>query len=488
MTPRVLLVSVPAPAVKQTKEEREFWYWHYALKARLTYPNLSTEQLMKLGENENQNVGLLSLASTLLANGIEVVYLAPSLVFVGGHRLSHFEQLLQKTILTSSYDFIGFSAHTCAIPLAKQYAILAKSWSPETKTIIGGPHATGSTGQEFEELLNAFDFVVRGKGEDPFLQLMQGKNSVPGVSFQRRDIRFETSPWFVSPERYPSPANHLMNIKELPAARVFTSLGCRKGKKCVFCADGMHTKEIVIRPIEDVIAEMDWLYRHLGTRYFYLGDENLFLDETHIQAVFEGLKRLPNDIVIGCQARIENAESRLIRDLAQTGKCTEIQYGVESADQAILDFNCKGLRLSQVREVCQMTKSFGINVHCYFLVGLPGETRKTAQLTIKMMEEMLREGIADFIEYRSAIPFPGAPMWEEAERYGVHIRHKRWDEYRGENVPPFDLDGLSAQEIHRYYLEGLGRITLRYKDRYQRDFGDAPPDVNVLSAVTEGSF
>jgi len=488
MPSRVLLVSVPAPSVRQKKVEKDFWYWHYALKARLTYPHLKTSQLRLLGESENQNVGLLSIASALEANGFKVDYLAPSLAFGDDRRILNFEHCLQVMVARDRYDFVGFSAHTCAIPLAKEFAQIVKVWRPEITTLLGGPHATGSTGQELEDLLDAFDYVVRGKGEIPFLRLIQRQNDTPGISFRHGDRHSVTEPCFASPEHYPSPANHLMNIKELPAARVFTSLGCRKGKKCVFCADGMHTRTFITRPIEDVVAEMIWFYQHLGTRYFYLGDENLLLDQIHAQAVFDGLRQLPDDIVIGCQARIESANEKLISALARTGKCTEIQYGIENADQEVLNLNRKGLRIKQVRKVCGLTKPLGIRVHCYFLVGLPGETSKTAELTIEMMEQMLQEGNADFVEYRSVIPFPGAPMWEEAERYGIHLRHKRWEKYRGENVPPFDLDNLTAREIHRYYLEGLRRITVQYKSRYLREFGSTVPDVNVLSSINEGSF
>jgi len=129
-----------------------------------------------------------------------------------------------------------------------------------------------------------------------------------------------------------------------------------------------------------------------------------------------------------------------------------------------------------------------MSTHCYFLVGLPGETQHTAELTIEKMKELLSNDFVDFIEYRCVVPFPGAPMWNDAEGYGIKIKHMDWRLYRGENPPAFDLENLTSEQIYGFYLEGLREITALYKKRYSREFGDRLPDINVLSAVNEGGF
>lgn len=488
MTKKVLLVSVPAPAVEQTQEENEFWRWHYALKTRLTYPNLSKEQLLKLGNSENQNVGLLSIASVLRDNGVEVGYLASSLSFNGSERENNFLDKLLGQIQQDKPDYIGFSSHTCGIPAAIKYALEAKKVSPEIVTIIGGAHANGASGETLDELLENFDFVIRGKGEIPFLELVKSNQDVVGISYKRKDEKIIMPISVASFPEYPNPANDLLNVEELPAARVFTSLGCRKGSQCVFCADTLHNKGFVKRPVEEALKEIKFLYDNLGTRYFYFGDENFFLDKKRALEIMNMVNSLDLDIIVGYQVRIESADEDLIKKAAESKKCTEIQYGVESASQEVLDFNRKGLRIKRVREVCDLTKSYGVNTHCYFLVGLPGETQETAELTIKKMEEMLEEGSADFVEYRCVVPFPGAPMWELAENYGVKLKHKNWRQYRGENLPTFDLENLTSEHIYQFYLKGLAKVTELYKKRYLSEFGNNIPDISVLSAVTEGGF
>lgn len=467
---KILLVSVPAPAIKQTAEERKYWRWHYALKTKLTYPNLSEKQLLSLGNSENQNIGLLSIASSLRENGIKVHYLAPSLKFVD-QREERFSNLVSEQVQNIKPEFIGFSAHTCAIPTAINYAKKVKKLNPKIKTLIGGAHANGSSNEMLDELINNFDFVIKGKGEIPTLERIDGKKRQSKTT-----------------EPYPNPANDLLNVQDLPAARVFTSLGCRKKSQCVFCADTLHNKEFVTKPIDEVIKEIRFLYHSFGTRYFYFGDENFFLDKKRALDVMEKINKLNLEIIVGYQVRVESADEDLIRKAAESGKCTEIQYGVESASQEILNLNRKGLRIQRVKEVCDLTKTHGINAHCYFLVGLPGETEETAELTIEKIREMVDKGIADFVEYRCVVPFPGSLMWEQAKKFGVNIIHKDWSKYRGENIPPFNLVDLSAEKIYGFYLRGLEIITKSYQNRYLGEFGTELPEVNILSAVTEGGF
>lgn len=492
---KILLVSTPAPAVKQTAVEKEYWKWHYALKTRLTYLNLSEGELTKLGNSENQNVGLLSIASVLKKRGHKVLYLAPKPENVPiQRREKSFGRKLLDLIKKEKPHVVCFSAHTCAIPTAMGYAKSAKIINPKIITIIGGPHASGVNGNDLKELLLAFASVVKGRGELPMAMLAEAlKNGcsadyIPGICYRKGNKIIAKEPAMTGFSDYPHPANELLNVKILPAARVFTSLGCRRNGSCVFCADTIHNKGFVERPVAEAIDEIKYLHRKFKTKYIYFGDENFFFDKGRALNAIDKINGLGLDIVVGYQVRLESADEELIRKIAESRKCTEIQYGVESASQEILNLNRKGLRYKKVREICKLTKKYGINIHCYFLVGLPGETKETAEFTINEMCSLLESGLVDFVEYRIAVPFPGAPMYDNAKAFGVKILQKNWELYRGENLPQYELNGLSGKEIYNFYQEGLKRIAKIYRKRYIKEFGNKLPKINVLSAVTEGGF
>lgn len=485
MDKKVLLISVPAPAVTQTDTEINYWNWHYALKSKLTYPNLSKDQLLYFGNTENQNIGLLSIASALRENGITVEYMAPSVELVGNRRDWEFLEKVLTKVTDFEPDYIGLSSPTCSLPTAIKYSKMIKTVKPGSITIIGGAHANGCEGDLLEELVNNFDFVIRGKGEIPFVNLVLKSEDKNGICYKKNGVIYENPICMKGLANYPKPANDLLNISYLPAARVFTSLGC--GGKCIFCVD-INTKKFSEIDEDIIIDEIKYFYKNLGTRYFYLGDENFFFNKSRAFRLIQKISALDLDIILGFQARVESTDESIVKNIAKFLNCTEIQYGVESASQEILNTAKKGLKIEKVREICELTKEYGMNTQCYFLAGLPGETEETAELTINMMESFLEKGIIDMAEYRCVIPFPGSTMWNEKDKYGIKLKNINWGEYRGENHPPFDLETMSSERIHQCYLEGLKRITDIYSKRYMRDFGYEKMDINVLSAITEGGF
>ncbi|MDD5163363.1 MAG: radical SAM protein [Candidatus ainarchaeum sp.] len=468
---RILLVSVPAPAVRQTTIEKEFWKWHYALKEKLTYKNIPKRALKNFGNLENQNVGLLSIARVLLENNHKVSYLAP-MPNPGLQEKDFFFKKILGLIKSKKIEMACFSAHTCAIPNAISFAKQIRMAFPDVLAVIGGPHANGAKGKDLEELQKNFDFVVQGPGEKQLLEIIA---KTEGTKIKAKIPVF------------PFPANTLLNVKELPAARVFTSLGCRKCSQCVFCAD-IHNKNFVARPLEKAFEEIQDFYNNFNTRYVYFGDENFFFEEKRALKAIKKVKELDLRLDFGFQARITNASEKILSSLAASNKCSEVQFGIESANQEILNLSNKGLSFEYAKHVLAKAKKHGLTTHCYFLTGLPGETRETAMQTIRAMCSLLEKGLTDFVEYRIAVPFPGSPMYDQAEKYGIKILSRNWGLYRGENKPQHSLTALSQEQIYSLYLKGLEEVTKIYKQKHIQKFGSEKSNIAAQSAIIEGGF
>lgn len=482
---KVLLISVPAPGVEQTDIENEYWSWHYALKTKITYTNLTSKQLAKFGNTENQNIGLLSIASALREHNILVDYIAPDLDYVSYDRNDEFLEHILDRLEDNATNYVALSSATCNIPTTIQYAQVIRHNYPNIRLLVGGAHVNGCNNEELEELSDSFDYIIRGKGEIPIVNLVLGKEDMTGICYKRDGHFIVNELSITAPDNYPKPANDLLNVKELPAARVFTSLGCEG--RCIFCVD-INTKKFVYLSIESILDEIKYLYDNYKTRYFYLGDENFFARKDTAVTLLEQISKLDLDLILGIQGRIEGTSQELIKTVAKYRNCTEIQFGVESASQEILKKARKGLNIEKVRKKCKMVKKYGMSTHCYFLVGLPGETEETAKQTLDYIDRSMKEGIMDFVEYRCVVPFPGSGMWNDKNKYNITLNETDWTMYRGENMPVYDLDTMSAKKIYEYYLKGLRMIKEHYKSRYIRDFGGELPDVHVLSSVTEGGF
>ncbi|MCU0610949.1 MAG: hypothetical protein MUE60_04060, partial [Candidatus Eisenbacteria bacterium] len=127
-------------------------------------------------------------------------------------------------------------------------------------------------------------------------------------------------------------------------------------------------------------------------------------------------------------------------------------FGVESAEQRIVERCGKHLDLNRVRSAAAACKALGIRTHLTFMFGLPGETRETALRTIELAHELA----PDTVQFSLATPFPGSSFYDELDR-GGYLVSKDWSLYDGYSRSVVRTDELSASD-----LEDL--LRLAYKE------------------------
>jgi len=89
--------------------------------------------------------------------------------------------------------------------------------------------------------------------------------------------------------------------------------------------------------------------------------------------------------------------------------CSRIYFGIESGVQEILDRLNKGIRLQQIRDTIETTRSLGIRALGFFLVGAPGETRETFQQTVKFAKSLN----LDYVQFSKLTAKPLTPYWRQ---------------------------------------------------------------------------
>jgi radical SAM superfamily enzyme YgiQ (UPF0313 family) len=128
-------------------------------------------------------------------------------------------------------NFIGLSCYTHNYHRAKEILNLAKKHGK--KTIIGGPHATP---MYRDVLWDGFDYAVRGEGEYPILNLLEGNRDVRGLAFIVDGSPLTNFVLRVKDlDSLPLPARHLLDMKHysFPGA-IATTRGC--ASHCIFCS------------------------------------------------------------------------------------------------------------------------------------------------------------------------------------------------------------------------------------------------------------
>lgn len=294
--------------------------------------------------------------------------------------------------------------------------------------IIGGPHASVLPDLTFTE--THADFVIVGEGEQTLLQLIeyleQGKpaDTVPGVYSRKtgsctpRDVienldEFPFPDWEQLDPRTYQKAPHGGLVKHFPVAPIITTRGCPYD--CTFCASPqLWHRRIRYRSAANVIQEIRYVVEHFGVKEIHFEDDNLTLKRAHIEAICQQLLNqnfriswaTPNGV------RADTLTPDLLQLMKRSG-CYSIAFGVESANQQILNTIRKHTTLDTLEQAIRMAHKAGMITQGFFIFGLPGETQKTIQHTIDFARRMP----LDKAQFLLLDVLPGSELWDQLHEH-----------------------------------------------------------------------
>ena len=94
--------------------------------------------------------------------------------------------------------------------------------------------------------------------------------------------------------------------------------------------------------------------------------------------------------------------------------CRLLIVGYESGSDDILKNIKKGSTIAQIKQFAKSAKKVRLIVHGDFIIGLPGETKETIELTRKLLKETRPE----VLQVSVASPFPGTEFYEWCKEGG----------------------------------------------------------------------
>lgn len=350
-----------------------------------------------------------------------------------------------KPIEQSDADFYGVY---CSSPLLKSTLMVnqyIKETHPDAKRLVGGPHATCMP----EDFVEHFDKIVVGEGERAILSAL--KDGTPKIL---RKIPIQNL------DKIPYPARHLVPIKEyhrrinrLHSTGIITARGCPFS--CAFCSKVWGTG-VRFRSAANILGEVEECITKHDIRAFSIRDDTFTLNRRRLTETLNGFKKL--DIVWRCLTRVDQVDRENLTAMNDAG-CTQVVYGLESGNQQILNNIGKGTTVEQNIEAVKLTMDVGIEAKAAVIVGNPGETWETVQDTVSMVEEIMPDEVILCI----FTPYPGSPVWDKPEAFGMKILTRDVTEYAA--VGP-DMTGnvvvetekMSAQDITKAHRMMLARF------------------------------
>jgi radical SAM superfamily enzyme YgiQ (UPF0313 family) len=107
--------------------------------------------------------------------------------------------------------------------------------------------------------------------------------------------------------------------------------------------------------------------------------------------------------------------------------CRIIYYGIESANQRILDYYRKQITTQQSAVAVKTARRAGMDIIVgSFIVGAPTETRREIEHTLKFAQKIP----LDIPQYNILGVFPGMDIWDEAITKGYltkELRQQYWE-------------------------------------------------------------
>ncbi|MCK5024258.1 MAG: radical SAM protein [Thermoplasmata archaeon] len=356
-------------------------------------------------------------------------------------------------------DIVGISFMTPMIDEAMHIAKVAKESGKIV--IVGGPHATALPDDMLES--KYVDIVVRGEGEQTLLEIIDAlktsknlsgiNDKILGISYisNGKIIHTLDRPYIENVDDIPFPARDLLELEKYsvnypgfdankPVTSIMGSRGCPA--KCIFCASNVvWRRQARFRSPENIVQEVESVINDFGINQFNFSDDTFTLKRNNVIETCDLIIEKNLDVVWACSTRTTSANREMFEKMKASG-CTRIGLGIESANPEVIKNIKKGINIEKASEVIRMTNELGMEVSAYFLIGNPGESRKSIKDSIDFIIEHDLPSSPGIVE-----PFPGTEIHEIAKRNG-HLRDFEWSQLlKGTGKPVMRTDVLSYDDI-----------------------------------------
>ncbi|MEZ4598540.1 MAG: radical SAM protein [Syntrophotaleaceae bacterium] len=236
---------------------------------------------------------------------------------------------------------------------------------------------------------------------------------------------------------------------------VQASNGCTYN--CSFCNFTKSKKVNCVKSMDLLFSELRQVQQK-GVNYIWFSDDNFRLGKKDLKYFCQ--RMVDEKIALKWMSFIRASSlTDMDMDLLKKSGCIEVQLGVESGSQEILNNMNKRASPDLYQKVIRGLLSNGIDCSCYFIIGFPGETEKTVAETlqfIKQIEGLDAEGCLSW----SIFPFilsPLSPIYEqrERERYSLEGYMHQWQHKT--------MNSTKAKELIKKIYFGLEKSAPIYR-------------------------
>ncbi|NJF24150.1 radical SAM protein [Thermococcus sp. Bubb.Bath] len=391
--------------------------------------------------------------------------------------------------------------------------------------VLGGPAFMGSasmggvkiTSRELQLAHSVFDHVVYGDLEAFLFDYLSNPKDADPFRFRTYN---ELKDYAIIGAEV---VRQFPDYPDFVIVEIETQRGCPKAMGiggCSFCTEPVRYRKVEDRPIEDVVAEVKALY-DLGVRHFRVGRQSCIFsymakpdgrvpipNSRAIEKLFHGIRSVAPEVKT---LHVDNANPAVIANYPEESRRTVkalieygtpgnvVAFGLESADPKVAKLNNLNATAEETYEAVKLLNEIGgkrgyngmpwllpgINI----IFGLPGETKKSYELTFQFLKKILNDGLmVRRINIRQVVVFPGTPLWHMRDRVKTEKHKKLIQHYKYKIRHEIDLPMLKRVVPVGTVLRDVRAEVFEDGLTYGRQIGSYPLIVGIPKEVPLNRF
>ncbi len=359
--------------------------------------------------------------------------------------------------------------------------------------VAGGPLPTCDP----MPFLEQFDIVVRGEGERTILELLdahrQGSDlsDIPGIVYRKQagpraeaEVVFTRErPFAQDLDHIPFPARRLLPNDQYirytkkkygySITAVMSTRGCPF--RCEFCSNvvfgGSYRERSAANVVDEIEDALSFGYERIS-----FADDVFTMRKERVLQVCEEIRRRGLQFQWECLGRVDSLDAPTALKMKQAG-CTRIYFGIESANEEVLQLMNKRITPGQARRAVEIAHAAGLEVGAFFILFYPGDTQDTVLQTLHFAASLP----LDYIGLSMPYPLPGTALFERVRNRINRDWHPDESPF-GSHVLIFDSD-FSESRMWFGILKGHAQFRIR------KSLGKfAPIFLAPFEKITDGLF
>jgi len=335
------------------------------------------------------------------------------------------------------YLLVGFSVCLAQLTSSLYFIRQIRRRAPEVRIVAGGSACAGVLGENLLEAIPEIDYVIRGEGELPLLQLTEAMRAchngtqlpdIPGLIRRGSPPAKDTDHQVLDLDELPIPdyTDYFRDLSSsgprhafLPKLPMEMSRGCwwnKGGTGCAFCNLNLQWRGYRSKSPEKIVKEIHTLVkRHQVLSISFM--DNL-LPARGLEGRFHDIRQLGLDLRLFSEIRAKT--SRAILEAMGSAGMREVQVGIEALSTGLLKKLNKGTTAMDNLEIMKHCEAPHLpDLTGNLILGFPSSDFQDVAETLNHLTFAFPfrplKGIDLWLGY-------GSPLWRDPDRYGIRLK------------------------------------------------------------------